>query len=518
VAPLAELLRSTITGTFEKLIQPAGLVPAAVLVLFNLGFIVPAAKDAGIDAATAYTDLSETWRAVVAATAILLSGLVFLSAAQTIIGFYSGYGWRLTLVSAWLLTRERRRAKRFATSTVFDPATKRWELERRFDVNAAALLDSPDNPVLLENVQPTALGNVLRAVQRTVSRRHGFDLTVLANHIDATKEMKDSRAAAALQEERVSLDLFCNLAFALALFGIEATVFFSLRQSWSDALSAAAALGASYLAYRIAVGRARSWADALEALVDLHADDLATQLKLRTPQDAADRNELWTRASRFYRPGEREDPHAIFDPPDQHLQVIGLNLEITQKDELVEPDERTGSSFALRALSYTFVLSRPEDGPASLVLRDARLAAHAILESTPQPQRIEGPAGSSYVWEFAAEQRPAGALAVSAALWTVRANNNITLRVARLEPGYFRITSERDLNALTLEAMTARPLAPRAWRASDELAVQPHGGGRRFTIALPADERVPLYVRLPSPEQETPTRATTPRGTELATV
>jgi hypothetical protein len=42
---LAEFLKGTVKDTLTSLVQPPGLVPAAVLILLNLGMIAPRAKD-----------------------------------------------------------------------------------------------------------------------------------------------------------------------------------------------------------------------------------------------------------------------------------------------------------------------------------------------------------------------------------------------------------------------------------------------------------------------------------------
>jgi RHS repeat-associated protein len=107
MAAVADFLKGTVTSAFEKLVKPAGLVPATALVLLNLAFIYPTAKADELGWAVSYSKLASGWQLVVLTALILAIGLLLQGAAVAVISVLQGYAWRNTPLGRYLESRQR---------------------------------------------------------------------------------------------------------------------------------------------------------------------------------------------------------------------------------------------------------------------------------------------------------------------------------------------------------------------------------------------------------------------------
>lgn len=375
MAAVADFLKGTVTSAFEKLVKPAGLVPATALVLLNLAFIYPTARADELGWAVSFSKLASGWQLVVLVALILAIGLLLQGAAVAVISVLQGYAWRDTPLGRYLESRQRAKLvglrRELANADEREKQTLAWTIERRFGVEA-------ETPNVGEALDPTALGNALRALQHTVDERYGIDIVTLLGHMETAKEVKESPALARVKEERDGLDLFANLAAVLSFFALECLAFFGEREDWNDALVGALALPVAYAAYHVAVAKTRSWADAVAALFDLHRGELRSQLELRKPTSVKEELELWEQASLFFRPPNAKNRERLFfeaqPPPTAKLSVAGDLVASLEQAKIVE--QRGGEIVGwtpLESISYRILVGRTSEaasGAGSEVLVD----------------------------------------------------------------------------------------------------------------------------------------------------
>jgi hypothetical protein len=295
---VVDFLKGTVSENLTKLVQPAGLVPATILVLLNLAFLYPAALADQVPVVKTFAGLKELWQLVVAAALIFSIGYLLLHAANWIIAVLAGQTWRASglnwLLRMWQLRQRDRLEDRLRHARrAENKAALRWELATRF----------PTIEPVQRYIQPTRLGDTLVATQHVIRNRYGIDITALWSQMESSEAVKDAPAIAAVKDEKATLDLLANLVFVLMLFAVEAVVYFGYRERWDDVLTALLVLPLAYVAYRVADTSARSWGNAVEVTLDLHRDKMREELGLREHKSAADEHEFWERASRYYLPG-----------------------------------------------------------------------------------------------------------------------------------------------------------------------------------------------------------------------
>lgn len=390
MSAVAKFLQGKVDESLTKLVQPAGLVPAAVFVLLNLAFVYPALTAAEVGYATAFGALDETWQAVTVAVVILFLGYLLLSVSANVLDLLAGDSWRHAWLYGFLQDKVRERLKRQPSETrhdaIDDPRSiealgKAWELRSAYPVRRlereGQLTDEQ-----VEDVGPTSLGNAIRASHALVFDRYSIDLVALWPQLEASTD-KDAPAIAAATDAKASLDMLANLVFVLGVFGVEGLAFFSTTGDWSSALLSLLSFPVAYIVYRAATAKARAWGDTVETVVDLAREDLRKKLDLREHTSAKDERQLWEKTSKVFLWGRDAtlDADEIFDgkPAEEQYAAtitasknVGVIRHAEDGADVPGRGEPAGRRVG-RDVEYLLVVSREGDGGVSdavIALRD----------------------------------------------------------------------------------------------------------------------------------------------------
>ena len=156
--------------------------------------------------------------------------------------------------------------------------TAGYQLRRRFPV--------PDHLL-----QPTALGNVLAAMQDSAGRAYGLDAVTAWPRL---YPVLGEQCRTLVDDRRDTLDAAVRLAATMAVTALASLVLL-LGQAWWTML-ALIPLGVAVLAYNAAVQAALAYAETVHVAFDLHRADLLTALRMDPPgRQDAERilNEQW---------------------------------------------------------------------------------------------------------------------------------------------------------------------------------------------------------------------------------
>ncbi|MFD4637844.1 hypothetical protein ACFWN2_11050 [Lentzea sp. NPDC058436] len=147
-------------------------------------------------------------------------------------------------------------------------------------------------------VRPTALGNVLTAMEDRAGRAYGLDAVVVWPRL---YPVLGEQVRAVVADRRDSLDLAARLSVTLALTAVVSAVLV-VRAGWWLLLPLGL-LVAARLAYRGCVQAAVAYGEAVEAAFDLHRFDLYEALHLPLPADVEAEKQDNRRLSAFWRQG-----------------------------------------------------------------------------------------------------------------------------------------------------------------------------------------------------------------------
>jgi len=211
------------------------------------------------------------------AIAVLVVAVILHPLQLSLVRLLEGY-WgssaRVQRWSAWLIARQAKARQRLVDRATLDPdatslppdAVIAEELRRR---------RYPDGDLL-----PTALGNTLRAAERSAGRLYGMDAVVLWPRL---YPVMGDRQRAVVEDRRDQLDLAARLSATLAVLAlVTAGLLWRYPVWWLVPL---AALGLSLLSYRAAVAAAVAYGESLHVTFDLHRFDLVAALHLPLPAD-----------------------------------------------------------------------------------------------------------------------------------------------------------------------------------------------------------------------------------------
>jgi hypothetical protein len=135
----------------------------------------------------------------------------------------------------------------------------------------------PSDPLL-----PTALGNVLRAAERTAGRRYGLDAVVLWPRLYPVVE---GAQRAVVEDRRDQLDLAARMCATLAATAVVVAGLLWRYPTWWVLPVTLGVL--CLLAYRAAIAAAVAYGESLQVTFDLHRFDLLVALHLPLPDDNA---------------------------------------------------------------------------------------------------------------------------------------------------------------------------------------------------------------------------------------
>ncbi|NKE62629.1 hypothetical protein FXN61_40250 [Lentzea sp. PSKA42] len=147
-------------------------------------------------------------------------------------------------------------------------------------------------------VRPTALGNVLTAMEDQAGRPYGLDAVVVWPRL---YPLLGEQVRAVVADRRDSMDLAARLSVTLGLTAVVSAVLL-YRAGWWLLLPVGLLLAAR-LAYRGCVQAALAYGEAVEAAFDLHRFDLYQALHLPLPDDIDAEKKDNLRLSAFWRQG-----------------------------------------------------------------------------------------------------------------------------------------------------------------------------------------------------------------------
>lgn len=237
-------------------------------------------------ATASHLSLSEV---VMVALAIALLAVILQPLQLALVNLAQG-SWPACLGAAWARQRQKNRRDRLARAAQLPPGpgltseaiqragTAGYQLRRRFPV--------PDHLL-----QPTALGNVLAAMQDSAGRAYGFDAVTAWPRL---YPVLGEQCRTLVDDRRDTLDASVRLAATTAATAL-ASLALLLGSGWWTML-ALVPLGVAVLAYHAAVQAALAYAETVHVAFDLHRADLLTALRMDAPgQQDAERilNEQW---------------------------------------------------------------------------------------------------------------------------------------------------------------------------------------------------------------------------------
>lgn len=129
-------------------------------------------------------------------------------------------------------------------------------------------------------LQPTALGNILEAIQESIYDKYGLDAVVTWPHL---YPLLPEKLTNVLTEQRTQFDIairFCVVFLVAAL--VSAGLLF--KHGWWILIPALCFV-LSWISYRAAIVAALVYGDSYRAAFDLHRFDLLTTLHLQLPLD-----------------------------------------------------------------------------------------------------------------------------------------------------------------------------------------------------------------------------------------
>ncbi|MFD6313220.1 hypothetical protein ACIGCZ_37660 [Streptomyces nigra] len=152
-------------------------------------------------------------------------------------------------------------------------------------------------------IRPTALGNVLAAMEDGAGRAYGLDATVAWPRL---YPVLGADVRALVDERRDGLDSAARMSAVMMVTAVTSAVLLA-RTSWWLAL-ALIPLGLSLLAYRGAVHAALAYGELVHVAFDLHRFALIKALCLEPPTSQAAERTLNSELSDFWRQGLPIDP------------------------------------------------------------------------------------------------------------------------------------------------------------------------------------------------------------------
>jgi hypothetical protein len=407
---LTDFLSTTITDQARKLVQPAGLIPAAIFVLLNVTLIFYTGEAQALPAIAAFVRLPGIWQALIVLGIVLVLGYLIASLSAGIMKLVTGELWARSSIFGAMgrglqyrhlqALRKRREALLPASEKASGPLA---------DDAAQAALDlftqfPVDEAHARAYLAPTSLGNAVNAAASRLWLQYRIDLTALWPHMEQVVAT-DAPLAARLGNERATLEFLVNLWFVLWVFILEYALL--VGAVWQRPLKVGVAalvfIPLAWIVYRAAVGKARTWAALVQTAFDLHRDDLRRALRLRAFTSVDDERMVWDHTSGWLlwpTPPDtmgdlfQDEPWRTPAPAPSPVVTATENALVEQRSvEVVESTDPPGpntSSAALFArtkyIDYTLLVTNriaaptgaPPDGVAkqvSLAVADPRVPA-----------------------------------------------------------------------------------------------------------------------------------------------
>src|SRR5579884_1545429 len=272
---------------------------ATALSTFVLGWAMPSVVTVGTFAVFVFPEVESRWPFDAIRNAAMLN-------VPTELGIISFFILILAVLSAHMqvpiyrllegyahprILRRRlhlQQLKRWRTMQVFRRLASRHharnsELLLKFEQS----LLYPDNR---DDVQPTRLGNALRAMETYAVPRFGLDSQTLWYELVACAP---ARVVKDVEETRATVDLFVSAVMHFSLLAVACFVVAIWARSWQALVVGLLALFLTKPAYNAAVRNVGDYRFATQALIHTARKPLAEQLGFRLPRKMAEERTLW---------------------------------------------------------------------------------------------------------------------------------------------------------------------------------------------------------------------------------
>jgi hypothetical protein len=542
---LTDFLSTTVTEQARKLVQPAGLIPAALFLLLNVTLVFYTGEAQATPIIGAFVRMPGIWQALIMLGIVLVLGYLIASLSAAIMKLATGELWARSpvfgLVGGWWQNRRLQALRKRRKALLPSSAQARGPLA---DDAAQAALDlftefPVDEAHARAYLAPTSLGNVVNAVASHLWLQYRIDLTALWPHMEQVVAT-DAPLAARIGNERSTLEFLVNLWFVLWVFMLEYALLVGAYWQRQDkaGLVALILIPLAWIVYRAAIGKARTWGSLLQMAFDLHREDLRKALHLRAFTSVDDERSVWDHVSGWLLWPQPPDMMGdLFENQPWHAQVSAptpviiatRNVSVEQRSvvivdetEALAPPNSPQTLYArTKYIEYTLLISNgvaasssgAPGGTAkhvSLVISDPRVPV--ITDVAKDVLVPLASAGQRPIWGAVWRSPPpelltAGAAATPAALlWRVGgipATGACTLRY-RVRVGTLFQAKLMDASAQQLEMVgsnvaSSRPPSSRALMEGVTLRVErietTEGAGvRAYTLILTNTKATPILT------------------------
>src|SRR6266851_169613 len=290
---ISEVFKTAFDDGLKKLVQPAGLVPGAILVLLNVVAVYPVLFAHNQRVVTAFDNLADPWKLVIATAIVLLVGFVILNLSASILRAMTGELWRESPLFDALRDMHKSHRDKLQANAETLPQGSSGQVNALYDLHTRY----PEGD---EFLMPTRLGNAMSAAALALWTSYGIDLGATWAQMRDRMQADDgqSKALSAIDDQKLNLDTLCNLAFVFFAVAIEAMLISIWLRDISLIPWVVGGLAIGYITYSTSITTAVAWGDQVQAAFDLYRGSLCDALGL--PKDATSKAERqrWTDASR----------------------------------------------------------------------------------------------------------------------------------------------------------------------------------------------------------------------------
>lgn len=434
-------LFSAVSGQYPKYLIFGTMLPAVIFVLIDVAVSLPIVP-ATLPLVRLISALDKEWFVIsLTFVVILLTGFLY-NLNTPIVRIYEGYTWGESWLGEWLIRVHRRRILRLSLARerlrVSVRALQRLKLspelitrlrDRQRKIAQRLTLKYPGEWRL---VQPTRLGNAIRAFEEYSRQQYGMDSIFLWPRLVAVVPKEYSSAA---DDAKSSFDFFLNSSVLSAIVTLQLIIMgLAFKRPFAsdskfllwitEVLSLALV---SFLSYLGAINRAIAWGGQVKGAFDLYRNDLLKQLgyKYAPPTRELER-ELWVEISQqiYYCD---PDPTRALPLPYEELPVSLGHTPANAEVKVVYGFSRSPSAGDLdfhcpisnedsqkRDAEALILRLRPPEG-FEYVWGSARMIRGSV-EDVPQPVKKKqldfGPlrVGLEYVWNASGQSPPSGAV------------------------------------------------------------------------------------------------------------
>jgi hypothetical protein len=343
---ISDFFSKTLTESLTKLLQPAGLIGSSILIILNLLFIFPGLVEKNVPLAVDILNFSPALQVVLVVSFVLLIAYLLLSFQNSILKIFTGEVWANSpLLGHFFAEWQRAKMHQLEDQAKQQPKLAEKNGNQGTPEQGIAYLKNEEPiywrklthyPKEEENVAPTALGNVLNAINSYLWNRYHIDMTALWPHMKAVMG-SDKTLGTSIDNEKATLDFLVSLTFLLLLFTVEVILvqFFFFRQGLA-VLWALLPLLLAYIVYQATVRQARTWGDVVQLAFDTHRDDLRKLLNVRPFKSVKDENNVWHGVSSWLLWGSSAE--GLFPEPSMPTPSIFTSADIKATIQAAQVD------------------------------------------------------------------------------------------------------------------------------------------------------------------------------------